>query len=766
MEPTINSFCATCCLAFSEALDQYDLLKHMFKNCDESQVLVHHDLAEYSIRHHKSFLALQEAARENCHLCSLIALYCTAFQVDSDLPVQLNLDLRDTLSRGYAFSVEKENSCTKIRLGLNHTNATALQQKAMTYYHPSGGAPEAIFDMLREWLHVCQDEHQECRRSSGGQMPARLIDVGISDSNTVQLIETDSILQEPYLTLSHCWGRDPQTYRRVTRGNLGVSLDMLPRTFRDAITVTRKLQFRYLWIDSLCIIQGDRDDWERESANMANIYANGILNLAASYSADGHGGLMMERNKLHVTPCHWTRPSRPISSDTRWGKWMKADEVCWGFNPQSEFSSVGIGRPLPLDSRAWVMQESLLSPRKVRFLPGEITWECKSLSTKESLHCGSESPAEQPTSNGGTPPPGSTHPRSEHLPGVVLHNAPKKQTTPEPKPSITIRPVAQSQLYSQWYKMVEEYTTKDLTWSDDRLPAIWALAQDIKNRTGDRYCSGLWGNDMLRGLLFRRYKQRFTCCRSQPSCSPSWSWAFTECEVKFEQFERVTRSYPTPNPLPDASIRKLDIVLTSSEPLSMGRTQRAELEIHSFVHKAECHRPEPEPSPSQKVARELEIQDELTVTSLDWDWYERLMKNKTADYRMSMTPSIITGPRSWLWGQRSHPRYLFSPVTECYYGWKGTKHVEELRWNMRQAQRRQQDHDKILLSDFLVLYFDTRELSQSYNGKVAICLHIKDSFGLIVETDGGSQTYRRIGTYNSSTPCTPDLWKRQIVRLG
>ncbi|RSL88606.1 hypothetical protein CEP52_015177 [Fusarium oligoseptatum] len=587
MEPAINSFCVTCCSAFSEALDQYDLLKHMFKNCDESQVLVHHDLAEYSIRHHKSFLALQEAAGENCHLCSLIALYCTAFQVDSDLPVQLNFDLRDTLSRGYAFSVEKENSRTRIRLGLTYTNST-LQQKPMAYYHPSGGVPEAVFDMIRQWLHICQDEHQECRRSSGGQMPVRLIDVGIPGSSTVQLIETDSILQAP-----------------VTRGNLVVSLDMLPRTFRDAIKVTRKLQFRYLWIDSLCIIQGDRDDWERESANMANIYANAALNLAASYSADGHGGLMLERNKLHVTPCHWTRPSRPIPSHNRWGKWMKAEEVCWGFSPQSEFASVGIGRPLPLESRGWVMQESLLSPRKVRFLPGEITWECKSLSTKESLHCGSESPAKQPTSNGGTPPPGSTHPRSEHLPGTDSHNTAEKQTTLESKPSITIHPVAQSQLYSQWYKMVEEYTTKDLTWSDDRLPAIWALAQDIKNRTGDIYCSGLWGNDMLRGLLFRRYKQRFTCCRSQPSCSPSWSWAFTECEVKFEQFERVTRSYSTPNPLPDASIQKLDIVLTTPEHVSMGRTQRAELEIHSFVHKAECRRLEPEPSPSQKVARAL-----------------------------------------------------------------------------------------------------------------------------------------------------------------
>ena len=223
-------------------------------------------------------------------------------------------------------------------------------------------------------------------------MPTRLVEIGTLDSGTVQLVEANNGLHAPYLTLSHCWGQNPTIYRRTTGGNLEVSLEELPQTFRDAITVTRRLGFTYLWIDSLCIIQGDEDDWEREAANMANVYTHGVLNLAASYSADSHGGLMLKRGRVHVTPCCWTHESTPVSSSNPSGRWMKANQVCWTFDPQSEFVDLGTGNPLPLVSRGWVLQENVLSPRTVHFLPGEIIWECRRLSVRESLYHNPESP--------------------------------------------------------------------------------------------------------------------------------------------------------------------------------------------------------------------------------------------------------------------------------------------------------------------------------------------------------------------------------------
>jgi len=90
----------------------------MFHDCDESELLVHDRLAEKSIRHHRSFHGLKDAARFGCHLCNLIELYCTGSPIDLDLPVVLNLDRRDRRQRKYAFNVSTEKGHTKVQLGL------------------------------------------------------------------------------------------------------------------------------------------------------------------------------------------------------------------------------------------------------------------------------------------------------------------------------------------------------------------------------------------------------------------------------------------------------------------------------------------------------------------------------------------------------------------------------------------------------------------------------------------------------------------------
>ncbi|KAM5363445.1 hypothetical protein ACJZ2D_012012 [Fusarium nematophilum] len=712
------------------------------------RLLVHDGLAKHSILHHKSFRALQQAAGANCHLCSLIEMYCTALCIDLDLPVELSFDLRRQY-REYAFTVETEKPCTKIRLGLIGYKPTT-RQKAATYYHPSGGIPQAVFDMIQEWLQVCESKHPDCCHNSTAQMPTRLVDVGPAESNTVQLIETNSTVKAPYLTLSHCWGKDPKTYRRTTQGNLSISLEALPRTFQDAIFVTRKLKFRYLWIDSLCIVQGDQNDWEKESVNMARIYANGALNLAASYSADGHGGLMLGRNKLHVTPCRWVHQTHPISSSDRREEWMAETEVCWQFEPQSELTSLGIGRPLPLESRGWVLQENVLSPRTVRFLPGEIMWECRNLSTRESLHCNPEPPTRMSIAKAGKAnlPLESTiqamQNGTKHFLRPELNHPCDSQANLKLEPRSTTDATTQSHLYRKWYEMVEQYSNKDLTWSDDRLPAIWALAQNFQKRTGDEYCSGLWKNDLLAGLLFRRYQQRPTC-RRQLNCSPSWSWAFTECRV---EFERATSPAARRYLLPDASILRLDIVLTSPTSLSMGRTHHAELEIHSVVREVKCSHRQPSARPSQ-IRRE-------------WRQFEALFQQTG---RWPTTTELLMGfgaPTQW------HELACAHRCSRHDYSYESA-FLDDLCWDMNEARSRQDEKDKVLDSYWhgssTHLHFDTIELATRYALKVVLCVHIKDLSGLLVEPDGNSQTYHRIGMYTCSSQEESHLWKKKIVRL-
>lgn len=658
-------------------------------------------------------------------------------------------------------------------------------QRARTYYHPDGGIPETMFDMIRDWLQQCETEHQECRYDSTTQMPTRLVDVGTLDSSTVHLIETNDGLHAPYLTLSHCWGRNANVYRRTTRGNLEIPFEELPRTFRDAVTVTRKLRFTYLWIDSLCIIQGDEGDWERESANMASFYANGVLNLAASYSADSSGGLMLERSQLHVSSCVWKHQTRPVSSRNPWGGWMKARQVCWAFDPQSEFVTLGLRNPLPLTSRGWVLQENVLSPRTLHFLPGEIIWECRQLSARESFYCSSQSPAGLPhefkgkaasfpetilvTRNGSK---NFLRPSSGYVCGkqTALELATRAKSDKEPG----------SQLYRQWYEMVTQYSRKHLTRSGDRLPAIWALAQRFQDRTGDEYCSGLWKDDLLTGLLFKRFQPRPSSCHtSQLSCGPSWSWASTECRVEFERMiSPLSSSSAESDRLPDAFLQKLVIVPTEPSSLSMGRTRQAELEIRTYARDVVVGRRNRNTSPGERVAKAMGIS---TIFNHDlhsnvWHAYEELGREYESSHRQGrpyhdydrLNSQGLSAKDAWIQERTFGNSHLFNHLnrgTDCYFGWTGAKFIEEARWAKREADDQRGGRDKILRSGLFDLDFDTKALAESYTGKAVLCLHIKGTSGLLIELDASSETYRRIGVYGHVGWYGLDLWEPKVVTI-
>ncbi|TVY55546.1 hypothetical protein LCER1_G002742 [Lachnellula cervina] len=69
----------------------------------------------------------------------------------------------------------------------------------------------------------------------------------------------------------------------------------LPPSFRDAVIVTRELGIRYLWIDSLCIVQDDLDDWRKESAQMDRIYGMSFLTIIAAGASHSQGGCFVPR---------------------------------------------------------------------------------------------------------------------------------------------------------------------------------------------------------------------------------------------------------------------------------------------------------------------------------------------------------------------------------------------------------------------------------------------------------------------------------------
>jgi hypothetical protein len=167
----------------------------------------------------------------------------------------------------------------------------------------------------------------------------------------------------------------------------GIPLSTLPETLRDVINITRSIGVNYIWIDSLCIIQDQPQDQQPsdfsvEAQHMGEIYANSLLTLAASRGWGTHVTCFANRisNSL-IKPEKFTPELLPSNfnyiqpSRYRSGYFYIIDHRIW----ESAVTSAA------LNSRGWVLQERLLSPRTVHFCQDQAFWECGELAACEAL---------------------------------------------------------------------------------------------------------------------------------------------------------------------------------------------------------------------------------------------------------------------------------------------------------------------------------------------------------------------------------------------
>ncbi|PVH82367.1 HET-domain-containing protein, partial [Cadophora sp. DSE1049] len=221
--------------------------------------------------------------------------------------------------------------------------------------------------LCKKWLQSCVESHERCSSPSAQHKPpTRLLAIR---GTTLQLCETTKRqIPVKYATLSHCWGS--KEFLKLGKDNLNIfhlsiPYDKLPKTFQDAIFIARYLGFDYLWIDSLCIIQNDEDDWERESTLMTNVYGGSSLNIAAASAEDGSVGCFFQRER------HWRTQ---LALKTTSGTTLHDVGRYFANYPERK----------PLFERGWVLQERYLPPRTLYFHEEEILWDCKETSCCES----------------------------------------------------------------------------------------------------------------------------------------------------------------------------------------------------------------------------------------------------------------------------------------------------------------------------------------------------------------------------------------------
>jgi hypothetical protein len=147
-----------------------------------------------------------------------------------------------------------------------------------------------------------------------------------------------------------------------------------PKTFTDAIVVCRHLGIRFLWIDSLCIIQHDDSDWKTQSERMGDIYANATLTISAAVGEDSQSGLFV-RDPRKTYPCTLIFQYPMEDGLVRQGAFLTCLDSYWR-------------RISYLDTRGWTFQEKYLSPRTLHFSKTKMCWTCASSNASEGLPTG------------------------------------------------------------------------------------------------------------------------------------------------------------------------------------------------------------------------------------------------------------------------------------------------------------------------------------------------------------------------------------------
>ena len=371
-------------------------------------------------------------------------------------------------------------------------------------------ASEASWALAEMWFQQCTTSHKKCNdtRKDRGWYPTRLIDLGSPYESHVRLICTSDIRPNgPYVTLSHCWGSTDII--QLTRSSLAdfrrrILTSALPKTFADAITVTQKLGVRYLWIDSLCILQ-DKDnlkDWLHEGSLMHKVYLNSLCNIAATGAADGSKGLFFSRDPRILEPCRvnmsWKGATTMLYHIVDIRFWM------------SEVSEA------PLNQRAWAVQERLLAPRVLHFGNRQLLWECHELDAAEKYPLGL--------------PPVLSKSAYTSFKGLDSEVDGKNLRI-----SAGIDPDPRFNAYQLWSKVVNAYSNGLLTKPDDKMIALSGIAKEMQSVFQDEYVAGLWKRYLPSQLLWRVDKCRQ--CNGKPSVrpekyrAPSFSWTSVDGDI-------------------------------------------------------------------------------------------------------------------------------------------------------------------------------------------------------------------------------------------
>ena len=323
---------------------------------------------------------------------------------------------------------------------------------------------------IRRWLEDCLNKHPSCPRGNTPKLPRRVLDVG-ADNSTVRLHESLNNEKARYAALSYCWGSGVQQLTTTT-SNLHDHIFALPRhlpkTISDAVEVCRKVGIRYLWIDAFCIIQDDSSDKSNEIAKMRSIYKNSTVVIVVASAEKVTDGFL------------WNgKPNEPIAQLP-----IFVDNSTSGTVYLRRHDSDAVySNEEPIFQRAWTFQELLLSPRALVFDSCQITVKCigQGFQPVHETYLDFEFHLKLPVS----------------VFGLVDENLARRTEWSREYYLTT----TQNQI---WKQIVGEYSGRDLTLFEDRLPALAGIATELAISWNDVYLAGFWKKTIIQHLGWYR----------------------------------------------------------------------------------------------------------------------------------------------------------------------------------------------------------------------------------------------------------------------
>ncbi|KAH8897219.1 HET-domain-containing protein [Thozetella sp. PMI_491] len=491
----------------------------------------------------------------------------------SDQIDQISIKVADPFTFGFGgrggFQQEVFNQFS-VSLGI-YTESSDLKRIVPKAPASPKVATSEVFDEVGAWITACVNDHAQCPDIIDSQLPTRVLDVGVdsdSPSDEIKLHISTKGECHRYAALSYCWGSGTQT--KTLQQNLeqhmqSIKVMNLPQTIQDAIHVTRELKIRYLWVDALCIIQDlSKDKWEQEAAQMPQIYKNAMVTISAAAAVGTDQGFLQDRQSISLARLQSSRfpVYKPVSDDENGDEENEnsANFVLAGEVFISQDDNLGYGvkdfDDEVINSRAWTLQESWLSPRLLIFGSGLPQWKC----LEHERTYGVEQPKQRYDWD-----------KKDKTRSQIFHS-----NNPE---AVVSNHYDRVDYLQEWWSLFTNYSRRKLTFKTDKMAAISGIAQEFQGLLKDQYVAGLWKSSLPESLLWRhenegqgdvaqqektRKRDKFRALFSfsssshgvsppaEPYIAPSWS--------PFANNESVQMSYPSHSELPTlATIDKVDL---------------------------------------------------------------------------------------------------------------------------------------------------------------------------------------------------------------